>query len=218
MKTVHFSLILLGLTAILSCKKNDPAPEYTYIELDVVDNVSNGLLSKVEYEIYYETSIKGNSFTIHGATGDDGKIISTSANDTFPDFMYIYKNGYIPKLNFALKMKPGDSILQEIRMHRYDGVLKINVENHKNKQDSLWLAVRNGVVIADMGASYNQFGATKPLILSPLEKRTFYVDVVSNDPVSIYWEWGGHYLPYQIPFKNVVIPAIGDTLVYKVVN
>lgn len=218
MQTVN--IILLSALAVMSLHcKSDPAPQtITYLTIQVVDDVTSGPLGNVNSTIQLYNTVTGFSNPIYSTTKPDGKINLQFFEEVRLEYMNCEREGYVGKYVATVVYTAGDSNLVETRMSRYDGVIRLDVENTSAATDSLYFTLRSGVVIRESGNQNDQFSGDYPIIIQPGEQKTYHIITVAEDAVSLYWSWDNMESIALIPFRNVVIPPRGDTLVYKVTH
>ena len=209
----RLNLIIPVLLAIFGtdCKKEEPELK-AQVSVEVVDNQTGAPLEGVRY------SMKVGNISKEGKTGADGIVRADTRDIGFYFLLNLEKNGYLPNNFIRTKINLGDSVHYVARLFAFDSVIKLEAENNKPTIEPLWFNLKNGAATVYAGEHYDQFIYGVPLTLYPYEKRTYYVGVVSDDAVSIFWSWDEVEHIHAIPFKDVVIPVRGDTLVYKVTN
>lgn len=212
-------LLLYGcIITCLSCKKDKVLQEATYLAFRVVDDVTSEPLPNVNATVQLLNINTGTYRTFYETTRADGLIEISFYNELRLEYLHCFLDGYVPKLNAGVQYLPGDSIETEARMARYDGVIRLDVENTSAATDSLYFTLRSGAVIRESGNSHDQFTQGYPLIIQAGEKKSYHIQTVAEDAVSMYWAWYNPESIALLPFQHVVIPPRGDTLVYKVTN
>jgi len=214
------NVILLSALAVMSlCCKSDPEPQaITYLTIQVVDDVTGGPLGNVNSTILFFNTTTGFSNPVYATTRPDGKINLQFFEEVRLEYMNCELEGYVGKYVANVVYTAGDSNLVEARMSRYDGAIRLDVENTSAATDSLYFTLRSGVVIRESGNENDQFKGDYPIIVQPGEQKTYHIQTVAEDAVSIFWSWDNTESIALIPFRHVVIPPRGDTLVYKVTN
>lgn len=218
MKKIYI-LLLSGLTiTCLNCKSDKEMPEITYLTIQMVDDVTGTPLGNVNSTIQLFNTATGFSNPIYSTTKPDGKINLQFFEEVRLEYMNCEREGYVGKYTANVVYTAGDSNLVEARMSRYDGVIRLEVENTSAETDSLYFTLRSGVVIRESGNQNDQFKGDYPIIIQPGEQKTYHIITVAEDAVSLYWSWDNTESIALIPFRNVVIPPRGDTLVYKLTH
>lgn len=209
------SILLLLLT--IHCKKKEDESSATTVQFRVTDYKTQQPLAGVIFSIF---SASSNTVTHLGTdTSSSGGIVKVQLDSVKPPFFFnMTKANYVPRQFNNLEIKLDLPNEGNISMRRFDAVVRLEATNLHDTPDSLFFDLKNGGVIESIGEYAQQFPIVNPLALQPHQTLILNIPALGDDPATIRWSWDPATSISNIPFKSVVIPVAGDTLVYKVTN